>query len=57
MATHPFDVFFEENNYEPGDEPQAFADWLASQTGDRVVGMSTEGVVVAEPDCPEGTRA
>lgn len=46
---HPFDVFFEENGYKDGDEPQAFADWLASLTGEKVVGISTEGAVEGHP--------
>lgn len=40
-----FDRWAEEHGYGEGDAAQAFADWLASLTGERVVGVSEEGVV------------
>lgn len=43
-----FDKFFEENDYKDGEEAQAFADWLASKTGSRVIGISEDGVVDSE---------
>lgn len=46
---HPFDVFFEANGYEYGQGPQAFADWLSSLTGVKVVGISAEGAVEGHP--------
>lgn len=39
---HPFDVFFDEHGYQDGDEPQAFADWLASLTDEKIVGIATD---------------
>jgi hypothetical protein len=47
---HPFDIFFDEHGYKDGDEPQAFADWLASQTGEKVVGISEDGAVEGHPE-------
>lgn len=40
-----FDRFVDERGYTPDEIPQAFADWLAEKTGDRVIGASTEGMV------------
>jgi hypothetical protein len=48
-AEHPFDVFFHEGGYQPGEEPQAFADWLAGKTRKRQVGISSEGAVEGHP--------
>lgn len=49
--SHPFDVFFEAGDYKDGDEPQAFADWIASKTGEKVVGIATDlsGAVEGHP--------
>lgn len=44
-----FDRFFDDGGYQDGDEPQAFADWLAGKTGSRVVGLSEDGAVQADP--------
>lgn len=44
-----FDRFFEEGDYKDGDEPQAFADYLASKTGTMIVGLSEDGAVVGRP--------
>lgn len=44
-----FDRFFEDGGYEDGQQPQAFADWLASKTGEKVVGLSSEGAVEGHP--------
>lgn len=51
MILADFDRFFEEKGYKEGDEPQAFADWLASLTGEPVDGIATDfsGAVHAEP--------
>jgi hypothetical protein len=46
--TH-FDRFFEQGGYEDGEEPQAFADWLAGKTGKKVVGLSEDGAVEGHP--------
>lgn len=37
-----FDEFFEQGD---GEEPQAFADFLAGKTGKKVVGLSEDGAV------------
>lgn len=44
-----FDRFFDEGDYKDGDEPQAFADWLSSKTGKKVVGLSQDGAVEGRP--------
>lgn len=44
-----FDRFFEAGDYVDGDEPQAFADWLAGKTGQKVVGLSEDGAVEGKP--------
>jgi hypothetical protein len=45
-----FDRFFDEHGYKDGEEPQAFADWLARKTGDRVSGIALDlsGAVQAD---------
>lgn len=45
-----FDRFFEEGGYKDGEEPQAFADWLAGKTGEKVVGLSEDGAVEGHPE-------
>ncbi len=49
---HAFDEFFEREEYDDGQEPEAFADWLVSQTGNVVIGrqMDGDGLVVAIPE-------
>lgn len=49
MSYEDFDRFVEENGYRPGEVPQAFADWLVSLTGEKVVGLSVEGAVEGVP--------
>lgn len=44
-----FDRFFEAGGYEKGQEPQAFADWLARKTGEKIVGLSEDGAVEGHP--------
>lgn len=44
-----FDRFMEEGGYAQDEAPQAFADWLAGKTRQRVVGISEEGAVQADP--------
>lgn len=48
-AATSFDEFFEQNGYADGDEPQAFADFLAGRTGKKVVGLSEDGAVEGRP--------
>jgi hypothetical protein len=38
ISLEDFDRFVEENDIHPDDVPAAFADWLAHQTGEVVVG-------------------
>lgn len=49
---HEFDKFFEAGDYKDGDEPQAFADFLASKTGKPVLGTNCEEthLVVGRPE-------
>jgi len=44
-----FDRWAEEHGYSTEESPQAFADYLASKTGDRVVGISEDGAVEGKP--------
>lgn len=46
-----FDAFFEEGGYEDGQEPEAFAEWLADKTGRRITGVAVDlsGAVQADP--------
>lgn len=46
-----FDRYFDDNGYAPGQEPEAFAAWLASKTGERVSGVALDlsGAVQADP--------
>lgn len=48
-AWSDFDRFFEENGYKDGEEPQAFADFLALKTGKKIVGLSKHGAVEGHP--------
>lgn len=45
-----FDRFFDEQGYQDGQEPEAFAAWLASLTGERVSGVALDlsGAVQAD---------
>jgi hypothetical protein len=42
-----FDEFFCNGGYKPGDEPQAFVEWLAAKTGQPILGESESGEVVS----------
>jgi hypothetical protein len=46
-----FDRFFDEEGYQVGEEPEAFAAWLAGKTGHRVSGIALDlsGAVQADP--------
>lgn len=46
-----FDAWFDEHGYEDGQEPEAFAAWLAEQTGAAVDGLAMDlsSAVHAEP--------
>jgi hypothetical protein len=52
MSAADFDRYCEEHNVAPGDEPAAFADWLAHQTGGVVIGgpIGEPPDVIAIPD-------
>lgn len=41
-CSHPFDRFFEERGYAPGDGPQALADFLSETTGRAVSGLALD---------------
>lgn len=50
MSAADFDAWLQEH---PSDDvPGAFADWLAQQTGDTVIGLQVDGpgAVIATPD-------
>lgn len=51
MSDFEFDQFFAERGYSPGEEPQAFADWLANKSGRRIAGIALDlsGAVQADP--------
>jgi hypothetical protein len=52
-----FDRFIEEQgDVDPSDVPTLFADWLAQQTGEVVIGAPADEppLVVAIPDEPDG---
>jgi hypothetical protein len=50
-----FDRFFEEHGYQNGQEPEAFAAWLANATGHRISGLALDGsgAVQADPEQSE----
>lgn len=49
-----FDAFFEERGYEDGQEPEAFAAWLASKTGRPVDGFAMDGSSAVHAEPPAG---
>lgn len=53
-----FDRFFATQGYKRGEEPQAFAAWLASRTGKPVDGIATDlsAAVHGEPKDAKGRR-
>jgi hypothetical protein len=52
MSVADFDECFEESDYTKGEEPQAFAEWLAAQTGTRITGRSLDGLETFHTDPP-----
>jgi hypothetical protein len=53
---HDFDRFFEENGYVTGQEPEAFAAWLASKTGKPVDGIATDFSAAVHADAPDNPQ-
>lgn len=51
MGFEDFDRFFDDNGYKDGQEPEAFAAWLANLTGNPVNGIACDlsAAVYAEP--------
>jgi hypothetical protein len=47
-----FDRFMEDRGYTQDQAPEAFAQWLANETGGRVTGVATDlsGAVQADPE-------
>ena len=47
-----FDQFFIERWYKSGQEPEAFADWLANKTGRTIIAapVGEPPIIVAAPD-------
>ncbi|MGH2362655.1 MAG: hypothetical protein ACRDGM_19180 [bacterium] len=55
IFSHDFDRYCEERGiHDPKDYPQAFADWLAGETGEQVIGVALDlsGVVEGKPKVP-----
>jgi hypothetical protein len=52
MSAADFDSWFEESDYTKGEEPKAFAEWLAAQTGTRITGRPLDGSETFEADPP-----
>lgn len=52
MSFVDFDRFMEERGYTQKQAPEAFAQWLANKTDERVTGVATDlsGAVQADPD-------
>jgi hypothetical protein len=52
MSIADFDQWFDESDYTKGEEPHAFAEWLAAQTGTRIEGRSLDGSETFHADPP-----